>query len=139
MTSGLSGRLDPRAPFALRPLFDEALENQAMIESAEIPVERLRGPLLLVSGGADAMWPSTPMAEMVERRAEHFRSRQPVVHLRYPHAGHVGSGPPGRRWSQLRGMLHRRVLDFGGTRAANANARADSWPRVIEFLENALG
>ena len=96
-----------------------------MIESAEIPVE-LAVAMLLVSGGADAMWPSTPMAEMVERRAEHFRSRQPVVHLRYPHAGHVGSGPPGTPLvTTARHALTGGFYDFGGTRAANANARAD--------------
>jgi dienelactone hydrolase len=120
-------------------MFDAALQNQAMIESAEIPVERLRGPLLLVSGGADAMWPSTPMAEIAERRAERFHARQPVVHLRYPDAGHVGSGPPGT--PLVTTALHPLTggfYDFGGTRAANACARADSWPRVIEFLKNAL-
>jgi len=28
---------------------------------------------------------------------------------------------------------------FGGTRAGNARARADSWPRVVAFLRDALG
>jgi hypothetical protein len=28
---------------------------------------------------------------------------------------------------------------FGGTRAGNAHARADSWPRVVAFLREALG
>ena len=28
---------------------------------------------------------------------------------------------------------------FGGTRAGNALARADSWPRVVAFLRDALG
>ena len=35
------------------------LEDRAAIRDAAIPVERIRCPLLLVSGDDDAMWPST--------------------------------------------------------------------------------
>jgi dienelactone hydrolase len=137
---GSTGEIEPDKPFSLRPMFDDALKDEAMIRAAEIPVERLHGPLLLLSGGADLMWPSTPMAEIAERRAEKYRRAHCVEHLRYPDAGHVGFGPPGTplmttaRQHPLTGGFYA----FGGTRAANASARADSWPRVLQFLARAL-
>ena len=81
-------------PVALRPLFERALQDPDAVRAAEIPVERARGPILLVSGEADAMWPSTRLGELVERRAG-GRSGPPVTHLRYPGAGHASGGVPG--------------------------------------------
>jgi dienelactone hydrolase len=132
--------VDPNEAFSLRPLFDQALEDEVMIRASEIPVECLRGPLLLLSGGADLMWPSTPMAELAERRAERHKRAHRVEHLRYPDAGHVGFGPPGT--PLMTSVPHHPLTGgsyaFGGTRATNARSRADSWPRVLLFLARAL-
>jgi dienelactone hydrolase len=126
-------------PFALRPMFERALEDKAAIHAAEIPVERTKGPILMVSGELDAMWPSTPMAEIAQRRAVEAGFRHQVIHLRYPDGGHVCAGVPGTpvvtevRQHPLTGGSY----SFGGSRGGNAMARADSWPRVIEFLRDA--
>jgi hypothetical protein len=82
-------------PITLRPLFERALQDADAVRAAEIPVERATGPILLVSGEADAMWPATRLGELVERRAAAARSAHPVAHLRYPGAGHAGVGVPG--------------------------------------------
>jgi len=127
-------------PVALRPLFDHALQDQRMIAAAEIPIERIRGPILLVSGESDAMWASTPMAEIVERRAARHDFAYTVRHLRYPDAGHVCGGSPGTPVvTHARLPLDGGLYAFGGSRATNAAARADSWPRVLDFLAAALG
>jgi hypothetical protein len=58
-----------------------------------------------------------------------------------PDGGHTCSGVPGTpvvtevRNHPLTGGRY----SFGGTRASNAHARADSWPRVVAFLRDALG
>jgi dienelactone hydrolase len=127
------------APVALRAAFEPALENAAQIRAAEIPVERARGPILMVSGDADAMWPSTPMGEIVERRAKERGFAHEVTHLRYSDAGHLCAGVPGTPVAaEVRHPLTHGLYTFGGTRAGNAAARADSWPRVLAFLEDAL-
>jgi dienelactone hydrolase len=133
-------QIDLDEPFSLVPLFDEALEDKAMIRAAEIPVERMRGPVLLLSGGADLMWPSTRMAQIAEQRAERYNRARCVEHLSYADAGHVGFLPPGTPviTSVRRHPLTGGFYAFGGTRAANARARADSWPRVLQFLTRTL-
>ena len=128
--------VDLSRPVALRPLFERALMEPAMIAAAEIPVERTRGPILLVSGDSDAMWPSTPMAEIAERRAARYGVAHDVQHLRYPGAGHVCGGAPGTPvQTQVRLPLDGGFYALGGSRAANAAARAHSWPRVLAFLK----
>lgn len=126
-------------PLALRPFYERPLADQACWEHAEIPVERAKGPLLLVSGEDDAMWPSTTMATMIERRAAANRFEHRVVHLHYPHAGHTSAGIPGApAETEVVHPLTGGYYAFGGTSAGNAAAREDSWPKVITFLAEAL-
>ncbi|MFL6185081.1 MAG: acyl-CoA thioester hydrolase/BAAT C-terminal domain-containing protein [Actinomycetes bacterium] len=122
-------------PITLRPLFERTLQDADAVRAAEIPVERAAGPILLVSGKADAMWPATRLGELVERRAAAARSTHPVAHLRYPGAGHAGVGVPGTTApTEVRHPVDGASYALGGMPAANAAARADSWPRVLAFL-----
>jgi dienelactone hydrolase len=125
-------------PVALRSAFESALSGLDITDPAVIPVERSRGPILLVSGDADAMWPSVEMGRIAERRAAaHGFDR--ITHLVYQDAGHVGAGVPGLPVvTDVKHPLTGGYYSFGGSRAANARARSDSWPRVIQFLQNAL-
>ena len=127
-------------PVALTRRYLINLEDRAAIREAAIPVERIRCPLLLVSGEDDAMWPSTLMSEMVvERLAEH-NHQYPYRHLRYANAGH-GIRPPhlpttitaGRH--PIRGF----VVARGGEPAAHARAQQAVWPAALEFLRESLG
>jgi dienelactone hydrolase len=127
-------------PIALRPLFERLLQDADAdaVRAAEIPVERASDPILLVSGEADAMWPSTRLGELVERRAAAHRSAHQVTHLRYPDAGHAGVGVPGTPApTEIRHPVDGRRYALGGTPAGNAAARADSWPQVLAFLASA--
>ena len=49
-------------------MFEEALRNDAAVKAASIPVERMRGPVLLESFTRDQVWPSTRMANQVAYR-----------------------------------------------------------------------
>jgi dienelactone hydrolase len=129
------------APLRLRSLYEAALAADIdATRSAEIPVERVKGPIFLVSGEDDAMWPSTPMADIAVRRAAEHDFPHSIVHLRYPDAGHSCFGVPGTPVPIDSGPhpLTGASYAFGGTRAANAAARADSWPRLLEFLTQVL-
>ncbi len=115
------------------------LEDADAVRAAAIPVERIRCPLLLISGEDDAMWPSSMMSEMVvERLAEH-NHRYPYTHLQYAGAGHGIRAPhlpttvnAGRH--PIRGFLVAR----GGEAAAHARAQRQAWPAVLAFLRDAL-
>jgi hypothetical protein len=79
--------------------------------------------------------PATRLGELVERRAAAARSAHPVAHLRYPGAGHAGVGVPGTPApTEVRHPVDGASYALGGMPAANAAARADSWPRVLAFL-----
>lgn len=113
--------------------FDSALNDPA-IKDAMIPVERGKALLLLLSGDADAMWPSTRMGELVVARLEQHGQGERVRHVVYEGAGHFlpmvltpaarTVGGPGR-------------FAMGGTARANARAGRDAWAECLEFLESA--
>jgi esterase/lipase len=58
-------------------VYTDSLKNEQAVEKATIPVERINGPILLVSGKHDEMWPSTYMSnEIVKRlKAHDFQHR----------------------------------------------------------------
>ena len=101
---------------------------------AEIPVERIAGPVLLVSGQADSLWPSTEMANRVEARLRAHGFTHPVEHLAYPDAGHAAFGAPVS--ADAPGVQN--AVFVGGTVDGLVAARADVWPRTLAFLRTAL-
>jgi hypothetical protein len=123
----------------LRSAFAAVIEDPASFRDAEIPVERICGPILLVSGEDDHFWPSTAMAELAMRRARERGFAHQLTHLRYPGAGHNCAGVPGLPLaSWIQHPLTGGRYSFGGTLATNARARIHSWPRVIAFLRETL-
>lgn len=92
------------------------------------PDERIDGPIFLVCGGHDNLWPSCSMSERIvsRLRAHHFPHK--VTFLKYPDAGHgVGSLIP----------YYPGPDDFklaGATPQANQYARANAWPKLEAFL-----
>jgi hypothetical protein len=94
-------------------------------------VAAFTGPVLLVTGGDDQVWPSGFYADqiMTALRAEHA----PHLHLSYPLAGHrVLAIPYQPALTETRqGDI---VLDLGGTRAADNAAYISDWPATISFI-----
>ncbi|MGH2562085.1 MAG: acyl-CoA thioesterase/bile acid-CoA:amino acid N-acyltransferase family protein [Thermomicrobiales bacterium] len=134
------GNPDDGTPFALTPGFLRTLEEEAALaREAAIPVERINGPVLLISGREDAMWPSTHFSELVMARLAEHRHPYPDRHLAYDGAGHM-IGPP---WvpTTVSASVHpvsRRLFAYGGTAKGSAAARADSWPKILAFLDERL-
>ena len=114
-------------------VYTPSLKNEAKHPEAAIPVENIAGPVMLICGEADSLWPSCPMARKVEARAK-AKGGAAVSLLAYKDAGHLVFGPPistsHERFDQLDMM--------GGTPQGNNAARADAWPKVKAFLIDAL-
>lgn len=55
--------------------------STAPANQAQLPVERINGPLLLVSASQDHIWPSTAMARQLVERLETHGFAYPVNHL----------------------------------------------------------
>lgn len=100
---------------------------------AHIPVERINGPVMLISSRDDALWPATPMAERIRARLAAHGFAHRVEVLTYDAAGHAVFGGP------LANAPSAQTLAFlGGTPEGLQAARADGWPRVVTFLKTAL-
>ena len=69
--------------------YTRSLANASAVAAAEIPVERINGPVLLVSGTGDRLWPSTLMAERVTERLRRHAFRFEASHLRVEGMGHA--------------------------------------------------
>jgi dienelactone hydrolase/uncharacterized protein (DUF2141 family) len=124
-----------RSSEGLRPMFESAIAKGIPAET-EIAVEKINGPVLLLSGEADQLWPSTPMADAVVARLKAKKFRFPVEHLHYAKVGHVVfmGDPAGRRASG--GMTGGIVL--GGEPDAGLAAWQDNWPKTLKFFDDAL-
>jgi dienelactone hydrolase len=127
----------PPAGFPLSPAINFAyrLQNQDAIARAAIPVEKINGPVLLISGKEDGMWKSFAMAQMILDRLKKNGSRFPNQHLAYESAGHlIGKAflPTGST------VIGGGRIMTGGTSAANARAQKDSWTQVVKFLQASL-
>lgn len=116
-------------------LYQRSLAKLVEHPDAVIPVERINGPVLLISGADDAMWPSGPMARQVIERldARHFRfaHRQ----LDYPNAGHAIAFPDAPAKPGANGPF----MQMGGTEDGNAAARRDAWTQTLAFFVQTLG
>jgi dienelactone hydrolase len=124
---------------AFAPYCLDQLRNISAVERSMIPVEKTRGPILLVSGTDDHMWPSAALADIAMRRLETHRHPYPFRHLKYEGAGHqirVPGGPQTVRTLKLRVEgASAELLDMGGTAKADTEAGSDAWRNVLEFLE----
>lgn len=118
--------------------FVDAQKDNAAVLRARIPVERIRGPVQLISGGDDGFWPSAAYARHVAQQLLDNGHAYRVEHLEYPQAGHYIQAPyvPTTAIAKPHPVAGV-VLTAGGTPASNAYANADSWIKVLQFLSNA--
>lgn len=121
-------------PVALLDLYAPALKNEHAVAKAVIPVEKINGPILLISGTDDQMWPSTEMADKVAARLKQHSFAHAVEHLKYAGAGHgiVSVYMP------MAATLSGGKFLMGGSAEANARAQADSRAKTLAFLAQAL-
>jgi dienelactone hydrolase len=128
----------PGDPIPLTPYFLKSMESPEAMDRARIAVERIQGPVMLISGEADAMWPSTALADMVLDRLQRSGHPYPDVHLAYPNAGHSIKPPYAPTVTAMRHPVDGALYALGGTAQGNARANADSWPRVLAFFREHL-
>jgi acetyl esterase/lipase len=113
----------------LAPLHDGGLDAVAADDPAVIPIERATGPVLLISGGDDRMWPASRMSRMLVERARRFGREQLVRHLDFPAAGHALFTVDAA--AELKQPI---PFDLGGSEVAQASAHEAAWPEVRRML-----
>ncbi|HTK02345.1 MAG TPA: acyl-CoA thioesterase/bile acid-CoA:amino acid N-acyltransferase family protein [Bordetella sp.] len=119
--------------------FHTPLRHPASVAAARIAVERIAGPVMLVSGTDDGFWPSTLFSEQIAATLKEHGHRWPVEHVCGQGAGH-SIGLPNvpttliAKPHPVAGV----VLTAGGTPPANARANRQSWDAVQRFLAAAV-
>lgn len=116
------------------------LNQKSYVERASIKVEKINGPILLLSGKDDKVWPSAQMANMIEERLKEFNLDDKVQNIQYQNAGHLISGNPESDKEGRTGKMNvqGKQYDFryGGTNEGDFKAKQDAKKRVLEFLSN---
>lgn len=121
-------------------VFFEGLKDRALAERARIPVERIAGPVLLVSGRDDRAWPSSLYSRMVVSTLSRHGHRHLVRHLDFDDAGHAINLPfvPTTQLSREH-PVSKVPYTSGGTPSGNARADDGSWRGVLAFLAEIAG
>ena len=103
----------------------------APMPGARIPVENIRGPVLLFSSKTDGVWPASTYADEITSTLK-GRRRQ-VENIQFGDASHLlmGTGPGMTRF-EIPGTTM--TFDFGGTAEGNTKARAEAWTKTKQFL-----
>lgn len=115
-----------------------ALQDADAVERARIRVERIRGPVMLLSATDDGSWPSSLYGRMVVKRLAAHQHPWPVEHLDFEGAGHSIVFPyvPTTQLAYAH-PVSGRLSTSGGTPPANAHADEASWAGVRDFLHHA--
>ena len=96
-----------------------SLEQSEAVAKATIKVENINGPILLLAGKEDTMWPSDQMCRMIIKRLDENNFKHWYKLFSYENAGHTLND----------GYL------MGGTFEGNKNAKIDSQQRILDFLD----
>jgi len=103
-------------------------------------VERIRGPVLLLTAGDDGSWPSSLYGRMVVDHLAQAQHPWPVQQLDWPGAGHSVVFPTVPTTQLVYAHpVSGRLSTTGGSPAANAQADQASWAGVLAFLQQAVG
>jgi hypothetical protein len=115
--------------------YDTAFGATGLIPSlarpATIPFARFHGPVMLVSGADDAVWPSSRYEDIIMH--ELSADPAPHVHVNYAAAGHADLGPPYTP-ELLETNDHGTTVHLGGTEAGYEAAHLQDWPALLRFV-----
>ena len=107
-------------------LYDPSFDK-APVES-HIAVERIAGPILLIAGKNDLLWPSSRMADAIATRLAAKNFKYKVLNRQWDNVGHhVGSVPNRPTADSVR---------LGGTPQSISKAQFEAWREIIVFLNS---
>jgi dienelactone hydrolase len=105
---------------------DRELGYQRKVLPRDIPIEKINGSILLISGDQDSQVASVQFGELAVGRLKKNNFSFPYRHMINPGAGHLISFPYAQRATEIE--------EGGGGPQANAQAAAAIWPVVLEYL-----
>ena len=114
------------------------LSDSVAVINAAIRVEHINGPILLLSGADDEVWPSAMMSDRIELRIKTNNFHFDFENIKYANAGHLISSNPNNPSSRREGKMEIEGksydFNFGGTETGDIEAQKDAAQRVFKFL-----
>jgi dienelactone hydrolase len=104
--------------------------GQPVAPVGNIPVTRIRVPLLMGDGGQDIVWDAAAAASTIMGELHGSADHAPATNLYYPGAGHYYFGLP----PYFPFFTDTAVAGLGGSAQADALATEQFWTRMIAFL-----
>jgi dienelactone hydrolase len=104
--------------------------DPALLEKAAIPVEKIKAPILLISGTDDQTWPADEFCREIAARLQKARFPFEVKRISHPGGGHMSFLP--FLITANRGGIS------GGNPQSDAAAGFLSWKETIAFLKKHL-
>jgi dienelactone hydrolase len=135
ITPELAALVAAGAPVRLRMAFEPGLDLVDTVAAAAIPVERINGPVLLLSAGDDEGYGRRYHDVAARRLAAHGR---PYRHVVAPGAGHSIVAPPYGPTTMSQAPGPGVVFEFGGSPEATAHGRAEAWRELTAFFDEHL-
>jgi pimeloyl-ACP methyl ester carboxylesterase len=120
------------------PTFEAQIKDPKEVARAAIPVEKIHGPVLLLGGEADELWPSAKFARMAWDRLHAAKHPYPDQMATFPDAGHGLCGLPGHPTTFEFAQDNGGWMSFGGTAAGNAAAQTQALQDIDKFLDKNL-
>ena len=120
--------------------WQNSLERTEYVKKAIIKVERINGPILLLSGKDDKVWPSSIMADMLEKRIREDNFKYTFENVKYEDAGHLISSNPESNSNERIGQItienQKYKFEYGGTNEGDNKAKRDAKIKVLKLIEN---
>jgi dienelactone hydrolase len=108
------------------PAIVAGIEADPEMAAAIVPVEKIRGPVLIVSGTDDTQLPAVVYGELAIDRLKAHKFAYPYRHIINAGAGHIIDTPYVDRSIE--------ISEGGGSPEANELAGEAMWPVVLEYL-----
>lgn len=123
--------------------WNSGLDDTLQVDQAAIKVEKINGPILLITPLDDKVWPSFRMSEMITSRLEESQFEFSCQNVTYENAGHTIMAQYHKAITETKGQMKigdkMYEFDYGGTAAGNLAAQVDSRKRVKEFVDKQAG
>lgn len=121
------------------PYWEEGLKKIDQYPEAIIPVEKITGNILLLSGTDDQIWPSALMSDMIEKRLTENNFTYTIENVQFEEAGHllsrnipsISSGRTGKL--PVDGKNY--DFEYGGTIAGDKAAHTASREKIFAFIQ----
>ncbi|PMC37441.1 hypothetical protein CJ195_11845 [Bacillus sp. UMB0899] len=126
-----------KKPISFLSIWDQSLQNKEAIKAAKISVEKIKAPIMFISGEDDQLWPSSHYVRLMEETVKKSNTPHQNHYIYYKNAGHFSSFPysfsnlPSNVFMNTGGGM---TMNFGGSKSANAAAAKDSWRKILVFL-----